>query len=69
MKAMLPRNYPEGAFSARYALKDLAYAIDLAMTENVEVKGGQLARERLEQAVADGLGERYHPVVREIIDS
>lgn len=69
MKAMLPRNYPEGAFSARYALKDLAYAIDLAMAENVEVKGGQLARERLEQAVADGLGERYHPVVREIIDS
>ncbi len=68
MKAMLPRDYPEGAFSARYALKDLAYAIDLAMAENVEAKGGKLARERLEQAVAEGLGERYHPVVREIID-
>jgi len=68
-KAMLPRTYPEGAFSAHYALKDLAYALDLAAAENVEAKGGELARERLEQAVADGLGECYHPVVREIIDS
>ena len=68
MRAMLPRDYPEGAFSARYALKDLAYALDLAAAENVAAKGGQLARERLEQTVAEGLGERYHPVVREVID-
>jgi len=69
MKAMLPRDYPEGAFSVRYALKDLAYALDLAAAENVAAKGGELVRERLEQAVAEGHGDRYHPVVREIIDS
>ena len=68
MKAMLPRDYPEGAFSVRYALKDLAYALDLAAAENVAAKGGELARERLEQAVSDGHGEQYHPVIREVID-
>ncbi len=69
IKAMLPRNYPEGAFSVRYALKDLAYALDLAAAENVVAKGGELARERLERALAEGFGERYHPVIREVIDS
>ena len=68
MKAMLPRDYPEGAFSVRYALKDLAYALDLAAAENVSAKGGELVRERFEQAVAEGYGERYHPVVRDVID-
>ena len=68
LKAMLPREYPEGEFSVRYALKDLAYALDLAAAENVEAKGGELARERLEQAMAEGFGEHYHPVIREVID-
>ena len=68
LKAMLPREYPEGAFSVRYALKDVAYAIDLAAAENVEAKGCELVRERLEQAVTEGFGERYHPVIREVID-
>ena len=68
MKAMLPRDYPEGAFSVRYALKDLTYALDLAAAENVSAKGGELVRERFEQAVAEGHGERYHPVVRDVID-
>ena len=67
-KAMLPREYPEGAFSVRYALKDLAYALDMAAAQNVVAKGGELVREHLEKAVAAGYGDRYHPVVREIID-
>lgn len=68
-KAMLPRDYPEGAFSVRYALKDLSYALDLAAAEKVEIKGAELVRERFAQAIEEGLGERYHPVVREVIDS
>jgi 3-hydroxyisobutyrate dehydrogenase-like beta-hydroxyacid dehydrogenase len=68
MKAMLPRDYPEDAFSVRYALKDLAYALDLAAAENVVAKGGELVRERFEKALAAGHGDRYHPVVREVID-
>ena len=67
-KAMLPRDYPEGAFSVRYALKDLAYALDMAAAQKVVAKGGELVREHLEKAVAEGYGDRYHPVVREIID-
>lgn len=68
MQAILPRDYPEGAFSVRYALKDLTYALDLAAAEKIEIKGADLVRERFEKAIADGLGERYHPVIRELID-
>ena len=68
MKAMLPREYPEGAFSVRYALKDLTYALDLAAAADIEVKGAALIRQHFERAIAQGYGERYHPVVREVIE-
>jgi len=67
-KAMLPREYPEGAFSVRYAMKDLDYALELAAKENIDLKGAELVRERFEQAIREGFGEQYHPVVREVID-
>ena len=67
-KAMLPREYPEGAFSVRYAMKDLYYALELAAKENIDLKGAELVRERFEQAIREGFGEQYHPVVREVID-
>ena len=61
---MLPRDYPEGAFSVRYAMKDLAYALELAETENIDLRGAELVRERFEQAIREGFGEKYHPVIR-----
>ena len=38
-KAMLPRVYPERAFSTRYAQKDLEYALALAAETGVDARG------------------------------
>jgi 3-hydroxyisobutyrate dehydrogenase len=65
--AMLPHSYPERAFSTRYALKDLEYALALAAQAGVEAAGARLVRERLTQAIATGDGERYWPVIAEHI--
>ena len=40
--AMLPRSYPERAFSTRYALKDLGYALALAAQAGIDASGARL---------------------------
>jgi len=68
MKSMLPRAFPERAFSTRYAMKDLSYALDMAAEAGVPVPGAQLAMDRLREAERQGHGEEYHPVVLHVID-
>ncbi|MDE2580899.1 MAG: NAD(P)-dependent oxidoreductase, partial [Rhodospirillales bacterium] len=68
MKAMLPRVFPERAFSTRYAMKDLSYALELAREAGVAVPGAELTMQRLRAAAEAGHGEAYHPVVLEVID-
>jgi 3-hydroxyisobutyrate dehydrogenase len=63
--AMLPRRYPERAFSTRYAQKDLEYALALAAQAGVEAPGARLARERFARAIASGDRDRYWPVIAE----
>jgi hypothetical protein len=65
--AMLPRSYPERAFSTRYAHKDLAYALALAAQAGIDAPGARLAHERCARAIAAGDGERYWPVIAEQI--
>jgi 3-hydroxyisobutyrate dehydrogenase-like beta-hydroxyacid dehydrogenase len=67
LRAMLPRAFPERAFSARYALKDISYALECAAEAGVHLAGAELARALLERALAQGHGERYWPVLAEII--
>jgi len=69
MKAMLPGDFPERAFSARYALKDISYALESAADAGVTLAGAELARTRLEEAIAQGFGEQYWPVVAKVIDT
>jgi 3-hydroxyisobutyrate dehydrogenase len=64
-KAMLPGEYPERAFSTRYALKDLEYALELAARGGIDAAGACLARARFREAIAAGDGERYWPVIAE----
>ena len=40
------KSYPERAFSTRYALKDLEYALALAAQAGIDAPGARLARER-----------------------
>jgi 3-hydroxyisobutyrate dehydrogenase len=68
MKSMLPRIFPEKAFSTRYAIKDLSYALEMATAAGVEVPGAELTMRRLREAVNAGYGEEYHPVVLRLID-
>lgn len=68
LKAMLPDTYPERAFSTRYAMKDLSYALEMAAAGNLDVPAARLAMARLQQADAAGFGAQYHPVVLRVID-
>ena len=63
-KSMLTDDYPTEAFSVRYVLKDLTYALELAEESGVDVRAGKLVREYFAQAIEAGLGEQYHPVIK-----
>jgi hypothetical protein len=68
MKTMLPRRYPERAFSVRYAKKDLSLAILLARENGVELAAATLLQTRLDQAEAAGFADQYFPAILEVID-
>jgi len=68
MKAMVPEVYPDRAFSVKYSMKDLSYALEMADEAGLKVEGARLAMERLKAADAAGFGDLYHPVVRRLID-
>lgn len=68
MKAMLPGTFPERAFSVRYAMKDLSYALEMADADGLSVPSARLAMQRLKEAEAAGHGEQYHPVMLKVID-
>ncbi|QNP47522.1 NAD(P)-dependent oxidoreductase [Diaphorobacter aerolatus] len=63
MKAVLPGEFPERAFSVRYAQKDLHYALQLADETGVDARGAKLVDEWFDQAIASGAGDQYHPVI------
>ena len=68
MKAMLPGVFPERAFSTRYAIKDLSYALEMAEASGLDMAAAKLTMERLKQAEEAGYGDQYHPVVLKVID-
>lgn len=67
MKHLLPQDYPEGAFSVRYAQKDLSYARDLAKAAGIKARGADLVAALFDEAIAAGDGDRYTPVIRKLI--
>jgi 3-hydroxyisobutyrate dehydrogenase len=68
MKSMLPRNFPLRAFSTRYAMKDMSYALEMAEASGLDMKAAKLTMERLRETEAAGFGDEYHPVVLNVID-
>jgi 3-hydroxyisobutyrate dehydrogenase-like beta-hydroxyacid dehydrogenase len=69
LKAVIPDLFPEQAFSAVYARKDLAYALELAAGTGVDAEGARLAAGVLDRAIERGDGERYWPVIARVIDA
>lgn len=67
MKAMLPREFPEKAFPSNYVLKDLGYAIELAEQTGVEPRMPKLVSEYYQSAIDAGVGEKYFPVIVDLI--
>jgi 3-hydroxyisobutyrate dehydrogenase-like beta-hydroxyacid dehydrogenase len=67
MKAMLPNEFPEKAFSVAYALKDLAYALELAKAARIELTGLKSAKTLLEKAAAAGHDAEYFPVIAKVV--
>ena len=67
MKAVLPGEFPERAFSVLYAHKDLKYALQLARDTGVDARGAAIVDEWFQQAIDSGLGEKYHPVISRLI--
>lgn len=68
MKALLPGNFPERAFSTAYALKDISYAQELAQEVGLTLEGAGLAAEMLKRTIDAGHGDLYWPVLGRILE-
>jgi 3-hydroxyisobutyrate dehydrogenase-like beta-hydroxyacid dehydrogenase len=67
MKAVLPDEFPELAFSVEYARKDLAYALRLAQETGVDARGARVVDGWYDASIAAGDGARYYPVISRLI--
>jgi 3-hydroxyisobutyrate dehydrogenase len=68
IKAIVPGNFPERAFSTEYALKDLSYALELADHAGLRLRGAELLGVILQEAIDAGAGAAYFPVIAKLID-
>ena len=69
MKALLPEDFPERAYSVEYALKDLGYLLELAAQAGIELRGAENARAALGRAKSTGHGRQYFPVLVKTLGS
>jgi len=67
MKALLPGEFPERAFSTEYMLKDVGYALELAAECGLALSGAENARELLQQTIAAGFGAEYFPALAKVV--
>jgi 3-hydroxyisobutyrate dehydrogenase len=63
IKAIVPGNFPDRAFSTEYALKDLSYALELAKDAGIKIRGAELIGQILQEAIDAGSGAAYFPVI------
>lgn len=68
LKAIVPGNFPERAFSTEYALKDLSYALELAADAGIKIRGAELTGRILQEAIDAGSGGAYFPVIAKHLD-
>ena len=67
LKSIIKDNYPNPAFSVKYAQKDLSYAIDLAKKQNINTPGCYNLNELFKKAIDKGYGDLYFPVIKKIL--
>ena len=69
LKAIVPGNFPERAFSTEYALKDLSYALELAADAGIRIRGAELIGQVFQEAIDAGSGGAYFPVIAKHLGS
>ena len=69
LKAMVPGKFPLKQFPARYALKDLSYALQLADESGVVVPGAELVGKMLKKAIDIGNGDEYWPTIIKTVEN
>ena len=67
MKAMLKDEYPEKAYSAEYALKDIRYALRMSEEAGVFLRGADNAKEIIKKAIRAGYGKEYFPALAKVV--
>jgi 3-hydroxyisobutyrate dehydrogenase-like beta-hydroxyacid dehydrogenase len=67
-KAMAPRDFPVRAFPMAYAVKDIAYTIELAEQMGVEPRLPRLVTQYYQAGIEQGIGDKYFPAIIEVID-
>lgn len=68
VKAILPDHYPERGFPVTYAMEGRTNALGRAAEADIDTAGANLVKALFDEAVKNGLGERYHPVIATLID-
>ena len=66
MKALLPSEFPERAFSVAYARKDNTYALDLARLVGIDATAATMIDRIFSRAQDQGLGDNYFPVIHRL---
>ena len=61
-------DYPDDQFPTTYSLKDLRYALDLAERTGVDARGAKLVEERFVEAIDQGYGHLYSPVIYRLLE-
>jgi 3-hydroxyisobutyrate dehydrogenase-like beta-hydroxyacid dehydrogenase len=67
VKSLLPRHFPEHSFPPEYAVKDLAYLLELAQQVGVDARVTQQCRQFYNATLQAGFAGRYFPAVIEVV--
>lgn len=69
IKSMLPRDFPDKAFSPEYVLKDIGYVFELAEQTGVPLRAADVVRRYYQDAIDQGHGGQYYPGVIRVVEA
>ena len=67
LKSIVRDNFPNPAFSVKYAQKDLSYALDMANQMGLSTPGSTTINNLFTKAIDEGYGDLYFPVIKKIL--
>tara|TARA_B100001057_G_C22512381_1_gene818439 strand:- start:43 stop:777 length:735 start_codon:yes stop_codon:yes gene_type:complete len=67
LKSIVQDNFPNLAFSVKYAQKDLSYALEMANQMGLSTHGCTTINNLFTKAIDEGYGDLYFPVIKKIL--